>query len=195
MSNRILGIAGSTRQDSLNRRLVHVALSGAESTGAEIEHLDLRELEIPLYDEIEEGNHGMPDGVRRLRETLKRSHGIVIASPEYNGSMTAVLKNAIDWTTRPDPESPEDPPLVAWRGKVAGLLSTSPGGLGGIRGLVHIRAVLSHVGSHVVPQEAAIPFGHGAFHDDGSILDEKRHALVESVGHAVATLAARLPRD
>lgn len=195
MSNRILGIAGSTRQESLNRRLVHVALSGAESAGAEVEHLDLRDLRIPLYDEIEEASHGMPDGVRRLREALKRSHGVVIASPEYNGSMTAVLKNAIDWTTRPDPESPEDPPLVAWRGKVAGLLSTSPGGLGGIRGLVHIRAVLSHVGSHVVPQEAAIPFGHGAFHEDGSILDEKRHALVESVGHAVATLAARLPRD
>ena len=195
MSNRILGIAGSTRQESLNRRLVHVALSGADSAGAEVEHLDLRDLEIPLYDEIHERDNGMPEGVRRLREALKRSHGVVVASPEYNGSMTAVLKNAIDWTTRPDPDSPEDPPLVAWRGKVAGLLSTSPGGLGGIRGLVHARAVLSHVGCHVVPQEAAIPFGHDAFHDDGSILDDKRHSLVQSVGQAVAALAARLPRD
>lgn len=195
MSNCIIGIAGSTRPNSLNRRLVHVALAGAEAEGAEIDHIDLRDLGIPMYDEAFEQEHGMPDGVRRLREALKRSQGVIIASPEYNGSLTAVLKNAIDWTTRPDPESPGDPPLVAWRGKVAGLLSTSPGGLGGIRGLVHARAILSHVGSHVVPQEAAIPFGHDAFHGDGSILDEKRHALVESVGRAVATLAARLPRD
>ena len=139
---------------------------------------------------------GMPEGVRRLREALKAEpRRRSSRAPSTTVRLTAVLKNAIDWTTRPDPDSPEDPPLVAWRGKVAGLLSTSPGGLGGIRGLVHARAVLSHVGCHVVPQEAAIPFGHDAFHDDGSILDDKRHSLVQSVGQAVAALAARLPRD
>lgn len=194
MSIRLLGISGSTRTGSLNLRLVRAALHRAEHQGAETTLVDLKSLGIPLYDGDLEDASGLPDGARRLRNLLIEADGLVIASPEYNGSFSAVLKNAIDWTTRPDPESPEDPPLVAWRGKVAGLLSTSPGGLGGIRGLVHIRAVLSHVGSHVVPQEAAIPFGHEAFREDGSILDEKRHALVESVGRAVATLAGHLPR-
>ncbi len=195
MSIRILGIAGSTRPESLNRRLLHVALRGADSagsTGAQIDDLDLRDLDIPLYDSEIEKSEGMPDGVRRLREALKASHGVIIASPEYNGSLTAVLKNAIDWTTRPDPQSPDDPPLAAWRGKASGIISTSPGGLGGIRGLVHLRAVLSHMGMHVVPQQAAIPSGHDAFHKNGSILDKQQHAQVESVGQAVAELAARL---
>ena len=198
MSIRILGIAGSTRRESLNRRLLHVAIRGAESAESidvKIEDLDLRDLDIPLYDGESETLEGMPDGVRRLREALKSSDGVVVASPEYNGSMTAVLKNAIDWTSRPDPRFPDDPPLTAWRGKAGGIISTSPGGLGGIQGLVHLRAVLNHMGMLVVPQQAAIPSGHDAFHESGSILDATQHAQVESVGRAVAELAAKLAVD
>ena len=195
MSIRLLGIAGSTRRESLHKRLLHVALRAAESEDVRIEHLDLRELDIPLYDSDLEGEEGMPEGVSRLREALKSSDGVVIASPEYNGSLTAVLKNAIDWTSRPDPRFPDDPALVAWRGKVAGILSASPGGLGGIRGLVHLRAILSHIGMVVVPQQAAIPSGHKSFHENGSILDPNQHAQVESVGRAVAELAAKLAAD
>jgi len=198
MSIRILGIAGSTRRESLNRKLLHVALRGAESAESidvEIEHLDLRDLAIPLYDGDSETSQGMPDGVRRLREALKLSDGVIIASPEYNGSMTAVLKNAIDWTSRPDPQFPEDPRMVAWRGKAAGIISTSPGGLGGVRGLDHLRAVLNHMGMAVVTLQAAIPAGHEAFHDNGSILDASQHAEVESVGRAVAERASSLEPD
>ena len=195
MSIRILGIAGSTRRESLNRKLLHVALRGAESIDVEIEHLDLRDLAIPLYDGDSETSQGMPDGVRRLREALKLSDGVIIASPEYNGSMTAVLKNAIDWTSRPDPQFPEDPRMVAWRGKAAGIISTSPGGLGGVRGLDHLRAVLNHMGMAVVTLQAAIPAGHEAFHDNGSILDASQHAEVESVGRAVAERASSLEPD
>lgn len=193
MSIRILGFAGSARRESLNRKLVHVALRGAESAESvevEIEHLDLRDLAIPLYDGDSETVEGMPDGVRHLREALKSSDGVIIASPEYNGSMTAVLKNAIDWTSRPDPRFPDDPRLVAWRGKVAGIVATSPGGLGGVHGLGHLRDVLNHMGMVVVTPQAAIPAGHEAFHDNGSILDASQHAEVESVGRAVAERAS-----
>jgi chromate reductase len=113
MSIRILGIAGSTRRESLNRRLLHVAMRGAESAeliDVQIEDLDLRDLDIPLYDNEIEAVEGMPDGVRRLREALKSSDGVIVASPEYNGSMTAVLKTPSTGPAVPTRDSPTTRP-------------------------------------------------------------------------------------
>ena len=127
MSIRLLGISGSTRSASLNLRLVRASLHRAEREGAETTLVDLKSLGLPLYDGDLEEASGLPDGARQLRNLLIEADGLIIASPEYNGSFSAVLKNAVDWTSRPDSERPDDPPLVAWRGLVAGLMSATPG--------------------------------------------------------------------
>ena len=100
-----------------------------------------------------------------------------MACPEYNGSITPLLKNVIDWTSRP---SDGVAPLAAYRGKVAGLLSASPGALGGIRGLVHVRAILGGIGVHVIPGDVSVSAAHKAFGEDGALLDDKLAQRLDS---------------
>jgi NAD(P)H-dependent FMN reductase len=118
--------------------------------------------------------------------------GLLLSSPEYNSSITGVLKNTIDWASRP---APGEPPLVAFDGKVAGLLSASPGNLGGLRGLVHVRAILGNIGVYVVPGQVAISRAHEAFAEDGSLKDPRQHetvrGFVKKVVLATSKLASR----
>jgi len=119
---RILAFAGSMRSASLNKQLLAVAVEGALAAGAEVSTIDLREFALPLYDGDLEAAEGLPVNVRRLKDLFMGHHGFLVASPEYNSSITAVLKNAIDWVSRPDgPESGR----VPYEGKVAGLFSAS----------------------------------------------------------------------
>ena len=112
--------------------------------------LDWRDYAMPLYDPDLERAEGLPEAVLRFKALLKAHQGFLIASPEYNGSLTPLLKNAIDWATRP---AAGDPPMVCFKHKVIGLLSTSPGVFGGHTGLVHLRAILSRLGSFVLPEQ------------------------------------------
>ena len=182
MTTRILGFAGSTRAESFNKRLVKIALHGAQRAGAEITFLDLQSLNMPLYDGDLEASSGLPDAAREFREAIRSAHGLLIASPEYNGAPSAVLKNAIDWSTRPDPEARNEPSLVAWKGKVAAIMSCSPGNLGGLRGLTHLRLILSGIGTMVLPKQVAVPAVHDLLHKDGHLMDEKLHDTVEKLG-------------
>ncbi len=186
---KILAFAGSTRTGSFNKNLVRVAAEGARIEGAAVMILDLRDLPLPLFDEDLETKEGLPANAIKLKDLLKAHHGLLISSPEYNSSVTGVLKNAIDWASRP---SKGEEPLAAYANKVAGLMSASPGALGGLRGLVHLRAILGNIRVLVIPEQVAVSSAHQAFDANGSLKDAKQHASVEKLGARVAQVAAKL---
>lgn len=150
---KILAFSGSARKESWNQKLVRIAAKHARSQGAEVTELNLGDLELPLFNEDLEAEQGTPAGATRFKKLMFEHHGLLIACPEYNSSITPLLKNAIDWATR---MAAGEKPLQAFRGKVCGLMAASTGGLGGLRGLVHVRAILSNIGVLVVPDQAAV---------------------------------------
>jgi chromate reductase, NAD(P)H dehydrogenase (quinone) len=150
MTTKILAFAGSARKDSFNKKLIKVAIVGAQAAGAEVTYLDFRDLPLPLFDEDLEATEGLPDNVLKLKAMMKAHQGFLLACPEYNSSITPLLKNAIDWASRP---ATDEPPLACFTGKVALLMSASPGGLGGLRGLVHVRSILGNIGVLVLPDQ------------------------------------------
>ena len=185
----ILAFAGSTRRDSWNKKLVRIAAEGARADGADVTVIDLRDLPMPLFDEDLEAAEGLPASAVRFRELLLDHQGLLIASPEYNSSITGVLKNAIDWASRP---APGQPPLACFNDKVAALMSASPGALGGLRGLVHLRAILGNINVLVLPNQVAVPRALEAFTPEGALRDPKQHAAVAALGAKLARTVARL---
>ena len=187
---QILAFAGSTRQQSFNRQLVHIAADGARDFGAQVTLADFRDFPLPLFDPDEESTHGMPDPARALKRLLMDNHGFLIASPEYNGSLTGLLKNTIDWMSRS--EDGDVAPLAAFRGKVVTLMSASPGALGGLRGLVHLRAILGGLGSLVLPDQVTVSNAQEAFNKDGGLADRAQHQRVLKLGENLASVASKL---
>lgn len=188
---RILAFAGSLRSASLNRKLLAVAVGGARDAGAEVTPIDLRDFALPLYDGDLEAAHGIPPPARKLKDLFKAHHGLLIACPEYNTSITAVLKNTLDWVSRPDgAESGQ----VPYEGKVAGLFSASPGAFGAVRSLESVRGILMSLGCLVVPRRVAVPRAHEAFAEDGTMKDPKQAETVHGVAAEVVRLIARLRR-
>lgn len=181
---KVIAFAGSIRNESVNKRLSKIALKAAESAGAEVTWVDLADYQMPLYCQDYETEHGLPESVVSFKEMLKSNDGFLIASPEYNGSLTGVLKNAIDWASRPNGDEPR---MACWNGKVVGLLAASPGGLGGLRGLSHLRTILAGIGTFVLPNHVAIGNSGTNLADDVQIADEK-------LQQAVANQAAELVR-
>jgi chromate reductase len=186
---KILAFAGSTRTDSYNKKIVKIAAAGARSIGAEVTYVDLRDLSLPMYDEDLEAKEGIPPGARQLKDLLLTNDGLLIASPEYNSSLSAVLKNAIDWASRP---VEGEPPLGGFVDKVAAIMSASPGALGGLRGLVHLRSILGNIKVLVLPDQVAVPKAYEAFNPDGSLKDAKQQETIEKLGEKVAMVVAKL---
>jgi NAD(P)H-dependent FMN reductase len=189
MMPRILAFAASTRRESFNKKLVAIAAQGAREVGAEVTLIDLKDFPLPLFDQDLEAEQGIPENGKKLKKLFSDHDGLLIASPEYNSSITAVLKNAVDWVSRP---APNEPPLVGFKGKVATLMSTSPGALGGLRGLVHVRSILGNIGVIVLPDQIAVAKAHEAFHADGSLKDPKQQAGIEGLGKTLASFLAKL---
>jgi NAD(P)H-dependent FMN reductase len=191
MSNipKILAFAGSARKDSFNKKLVKVAAEGARSAGADVTYLDLRDLPMPLFDEDLEAEQGIPENVKQFKTLLKENQGLLLACPEYNSSITPLLKNAIDWATRPEPG---EPGLICFRGKVVALMSASPGALGGLRGLVHVRSILGNIGVLVLPEQKAIPKAQEAFDENGKFKDEQQEKEILQLGAKLATIVTKL---
>lgn len=183
MIPRILTFAGSLRKDSFNKKLVSIAAQGAREAGAEVTVIDLKDFPLPVFDQDYEAEQGMPETGKRLKKLFIEHDGLLIAAPEYNSSITAVLKNTIDWVSRP---APGEPPLVAFKGKVATLMSASPGALGGLRGLVHVRSILGNIGVIVLPDQIAVPKAHEAFSSEGSLADLKLQATIQGLGRTLA---------
>ena len=187
---KILAFAGSTGTSSFNKKLVAIAADGARSAGAQVTSIDLRDFPMPLYDADLETASGLPENARKFKNLLREHDGLLISSPEYNSSISAVLKNAIDWASRA--ESDDEPPLVAFKGKVAALMSASPGGLGGLRGLVHLRSILGNIGIIVLPDQVSISSAHEAFDESGKLKDARKAKQVADLGAGLAKILAQL---
>lgn len=186
---QILAFAGSTRTDSLNKKLIHLAAEAAREAGAQVTFVDLRDLALPLYDGDLETSQGLPEGAKKLKALMQASDGFLIATPEYNGSVSGVLKNAIDWVSRS--ESDDEPSLVAFRGKTAALLAASPGGVGGMRALIHLRAILGHVGMLLLPDQLTLASAGEAFDEAGQLKDPRKVRQVKSVAGKLVEFLAR----
>jgi len=189
---RILAFAGSARKDSYNARLVRIAAEGARSAGADVTVLDLNDYPLPLFDEDLEREDGTPENATKLKKLFLDHDGLLIASPEYNSSITPLLKNTIDWVSR---SAEGESPLAAYRGKVAALMAASPGGLGGLRGLVHVRSILSSIGVIVLPDQSAVSRAFEAFDDTGKLKDEKKQSSIEGLGRSVAEMLVKLAAE
>jgi NAD(P)H-dependent FMN reductase len=164
-------------------------MSGARSAGADVTLIDLRDLPMPVYDEDLETAQGLPENARKFKELMLAHDGLLIAAPEYNSSITAVLKNTIDWASR---ALPGEAPLACFDGKAAAIMSASPGALGGLRGLVTVRSILGNIRVLVLPDQIAVVKAHEAFNADGSLKDAKQQAAVEALGAKLTQLLMKL---
>ncbi|MBD1899442.1 NAD(P)H-dependent oxidoreductase [Trichocoleus sp. DQ-A3] len=186
---KILAFAGSARNDSFNKKLVKIAVEGVKAVGADVTYLDFRDLPLPLYDADLEEAEGLPENVLKLKSLLTAHQGFLIACPEYNGSITPLLKNAIDWASRSELGELS---LECFKDKVAVLISASPGTLGGLRGLVHVRSLLGNIGVLVLPDQQTIGNAYQAFDENGNLKDEAQQTSILQLGSKLATVTAKL---
>jgi NAD(P)H-dependent FMN reductase len=187
--SRILAFAGSARRESVNKKLVAIAAAGARDAGASCTLIDLRNYPMPLYDGDLEAEQGLPENALRLKELLASHEGLLLASPEYNGSLPALLKNAFDWSTRSERGTPDLAPIA---GKIVGLLAASPGPLGGLRVLGHLRTLLSGLGCWVMPSQFTLRRAHQAFTPEGQLERESDQQQVEALGAELTSWVARM---
>jgi NAD(P)H-dependent FMN reductase len=188
-SPRIVAFAASLRTGSFNRSLIAVGADAARDAGAQVTLLDLREFPLPLYDADLEKSTGLPENALKLKELFGAQDGFLFSCPEYNGSITPLFKNTIDWSSR----SVDGKPGLAWaRGKPAALLSASNGALGGLRGLYHARWVLQTIGKIVLPGQKALARAATAFDDEGKLVDSKEQDAVASTVGALVDTARKL---
>ncbi len=189
MPIKVLAFSGSLRQDSYNTKIARIAAEGAQAADADVTFIELRDLAMPLFDEDLEKASGAPEPAKRFKQLLIAAQGIIIACPEYNSSITAALKNAIDWASRP---AAGEPSLAAFKGKVAGLCASSPGALGGLRGLIAVRSILGNLGVIVLPQQVAVMKVSEAFNENNQLRDAKQQQSLLDLGAAVASTAGKL---
>ncbi len=184
---KILAFGGSLRAGSFNQKAVTLAADGARAAGAEVTLIALRDFPMPLFDEDLESTEGMPEYARKLKELFLSHDALLIASPEYNSSTSAALKNVIDWVSRSTSE--DEPFLSAFVGKKAAILAASPGGYGGARGLAALRPLLENIKVSVIEEQVTIPEAHNVIREDGSFSNDEIAAKVRALG---ATLAETL---
>jgi NAD(P)H-dependent FMN reductase len=187
MAARLLAFSGSTRRESMNRRLLAVAVEAARAAGAQVTVLDLAQYPLPLYDGDLEEAHGLPENAVRLKALFAEHDAFLIASPEYNGLFTPLMKNTLDWISRPLEGGPQP-----FTGKLAGLVAASAGALGGIRGLPHLRQLLSNLGVLVMPAQLALARADTAFDADGQLRDAGQQKALERVVNELLRSAAAL---
>ncbi|MEY2927107.1 MAG: FMN-dependent NADPH-azoreductase [Pseudomonadota bacterium] len=184
---RILAFAGSLRAQSLNKKLVAVAAQTAREMDCEVDLIDLRDFQMPIYDGDDEQAHGQPQLAKDLKARILACDALLVGCPEYNASITAVLKNTIDWLSRPQPGEPS-----AFKGRPAALLAASLGPIGGLRGLSPVRDILTQLGVLTVPTQFALGSAGGAFDDDGNLIDPVQRNLVKDVLVELVTVTAAL---
>lgn len=160
----VLIFAGSTREASYNKKLAQEAATIARKLGAEVTVIDLKDYPMPFYDGDLEMSRGMPENGKRLRQMIRASDAVLIASPEYNSSIPAVLKNTLDWVSRSEEKRTD---VTIFKGKKLGIMSASPGPRGGARALVHLRAILENIGAEVVQKQVSVPKAMETFSKSG----------------------------
>jgi chromate reductase len=180
---RILALSGSSRRGSLNQKLLDQAALGARAAGVEVTSIRLSDFELPIYDADWEAEYGLPKGAQELKALLADYQGLLIATPEHNGGYTALLKNVLDWMSRPNGFP---------SGKVAALVSASPGLLGGVKSQLSLQIVLNKLGVHVIPESFALGAAHQFFDAEGGLKDANIESAVRSVGAALAEMVVRI---
>lgn len=188
MSVNVLVFAGSLRRDSYNKKLAAVAAKAVEATSAKATLIDLRDWSMPIYDGDLEAESGPPENAFRLQELIAAQQGLIIVSPEYNHSMPALLKNTLDWVSR----TPRVRGANPFAGKVTAMMSASPGGLGGIQSLDHLRRVLNTIGCLVLPGQVSLPHADQAFGPDGALTDAAVSLRVAGLTTELVTMAGKL---
>lgn len=193
MTARILAFAGSARRDSLNKKLARVAADAAREAGAEVTLADLDDYPMPVYHGDLEAAQGMPENGVKLRALFLAHDALLIASPENNGSVSALLKNTIDWLSRDVGDGKGDNSgLAPYRGKTAALLAASPGAFGGVLGLSHLRPILAKLGVNVLGTQVNLARAHEAFDEQGALKSEAVREHVRRLASELAQTAARL---
>ncbi|OUS23428.1 FMN reductase [Thalassotalea sp. 42_200_T64] len=189
---KILAFSGSARKGSFNQQLVSIAARGAEAAGAEVTVINLVDFPMPIFNQDLESEQGMPENGQKFKTLLTEHDGLLIASPEHNSSYSSLLKNAIDWASRAT--SADEVPLSAFQGKYATIMAASPGGLGGLRGLVTLRMLLANIGVTVLPKQIAISQAFSAF-EQGKLVDETKHNEVRAMGENLRNLLQTLKQS
>lgn len=187
---KILAFAGSLRKDSYNKKLVKIAMKGAQEAGGDVTYIDLNDFPLPLYNQDLEESQGLPENAKKLKDLMIQHQGFLISSPEYNSSIPGPFKNMIDWTSRPS--SPDEKDLICFVDKVVMLMSASPSNLGGLRALVHVRSIFSNIYSLVLPQQKCISQAYQAFDQEGNLKDQKQQKEVMALGKRLTEFLAKL---
>lgn len=169
----VLLFAASLRKESLNARLTSLVERFLLGRGVAVQHVPMQEFDCPSYDSDVEEEQSMPPGAQRFRERLLACDAFMIAAPEYNASMSGVLKNVIDWTSRFRPQP--------FNGKQGFLLSASPSMAGGNRGLWALRIPLEHLGARIYPDMFSLAQAHTMFAEDGGLSRETLQRRLESI--------------
>jgi chromate reductase len=193
MRTTILCLCGSSRRDSLNQKLLEIAALGAAREGGAATHIRLRDYPLPIYDGDMETAGGLPQQALELKELLAQHHALLIATPEYNGGYSGLLKNALDWMSRPTQGDPSG--LRDFSGKLAALVSASPGLLGGLRSQIALQMALSKIGLLVIPDAFALSRAHEAFDERGQLKDPTSDQLARHVGAALVRRASTCTID
>jgi chromate reductase, NAD(P)H dehydrogenase (quinone) len=178
---RVLGISGSLRRGSHNSELLRAA-QDLLPPGVELDWFDGLKA-VPPY--VDDDVEPVPPAVSALREAIASADAVLFATPEYNASIPGVLKNALDWASRPFPEN-------ALRAKPVAVIGASTGMFGGVWAQAELRKVLGAIGARVLDRDLALPAAHTAFHEDGRLHDDQHHTTLENI---VSELVREVERD
>jgi chromate reductase, NAD(P)H dehydrogenase (quinone) len=177
---KILVFAGSIRTTSFNARLAALAAKELALLNVDTTRISLVDYPMPLYDGDAEAAAGPPQNAVKLKRLFATHHGIFIASPEYNASITPLLKNTLDWISRV--REAAEPPLAAYKQRVFALGAASNGTYGGYRSLIALRHVLElGCGAMVLPDQIAVREAATAFDDKDELRDEKAASQLRTV--------------
>jgi len=167
MTAKLIFFAGSTRKDSFNKKLAKAAHDKAKSMGADVTYIDLKDYSAPIFCEDYEAENGMPQTIQDLKKLFIAHDGFLLACPEYNASMPPLVKNTLDWMSRPGEDHSN-----CFQGKVSAIMAASLGGLGGMRMLPGLRLLLTNIamqGTCVVPKQFSLANAGQAFDEQGRL--------------------------
>lgn len=190
---RVLVFAGSARRESLNKKLARVAERHASAAGGAVTFIDLDDYPLPVYHGDLESASGMPAPALALRTLFLSHDALIVASPENNSSVSSLLKNTLDWLSRSIGDGQgANSGSAPYRGKLAALMAASTGSYAGVRGLPHLRQILSKLGVTVLGPQVNLAHADKAFDASGALVDPRSDALVQSLARSLVEMAARL---